>query len=81
MRLQKKREFNKYQSQQRDKISQGQDIYSPGTCIIMEYSILNGLIEENLSKQHNVRIRKLPGATVDNLNHHVHPRSKKQIFD
>ena len=30
-------------------------------------SILNGLIEENLSKQHNVRIRKFPRATVDEI--------------
>ena len=35
-------------------------------------SILNGLIAENLSKEHNVRIRKYPGATVDDLNYHVH---------
>ena len=56
--LQKKIEFNKYQSQQRGKISQDQDIYPPGTCVIMGDSILNGLIEENLSKQHDVRIRK-----------------------
>ena len=67
VRLQKKIAFNKYQSQQRHKISQDQDIYLPGTCIIMGDSILNGLIEENISKQHNVRIRKFPGATVDDL--------------
>ena len=42
----------------------------------MEDSILNGLTEENLSKQHNVRIRKFPGATVDDLNYHVHPSKK-----
>ena len=41
-------------------------------------SILNGLIEENLSKQHNVRIRKFPGATVDDLNYHVHPILRKK---
>ena len=35
-------------------------------------SILNGPIEENLSKQPNVRIRKFPQATVDDL-YHVHP--------
>ena len=44
----------------------------------MEASILNGLIEENLSKQHNVRIRKFPGATVDDLNYHVHPILRKK---
>ena len=36
-------------------------------------SILNELIEENISKQHNARIRKFPGATVDDLDYHVHP--------
>ena len=65
-----------YQSQQRDKTSN--DIYSPGTCVIRGDSILNGLIEENLSKQHNVRIRKFPGATVDDLNYHVHPILRKK---
>ena len=41
-------------------------------------SILNGLIEENLSKQHNVRTRKFPGATVDGLSLHVHPILRKK---
>ena len=53
VRLQKKLEYNNYQSQQRDKISSDQDLYPPGTCVIIGDSILNGLIEENLSKQHN----------------------------
>ena len=38
--------------------------------------ILNGLIEENLSKQHNVRIRKFPGATVDDLNYDPSQKTK-----
>ena len=78
VRLQKKLEYNNYQSQQRDKTSNDQDIYSPGTCVIIGDSILNGLIEENISKQHNVRIRKFPGATVDDLNYHVHPILRKK---
>ena len=73
VRLQKKLEYNNYQNQQRDKISNDQDNYPPGTCVIIGDSILNGLIEENLSKQHNVRIRKFPEATVDDLNYHLHP--------
>ena len=44
----------------------------------MGESILNGLTEQNLSKQHNVRIRKLPGNTVDDLNYHVHPIFRKK---
>ena len=44
----------------------------------MRDSILNGLIEENLSKQHHVRIRKFPGSTVDDLNYHVHPILRKK---
>ena len=48
MRLQKKFEYNNYQSQERDKISNDQDIYLPETCVIVGDSILNGLIEENL---------------------------------
>ena len=78
VRLQKNIEYNNYQSQQQDKILQHQDIYPPGTSVIMGESILNGLIEENLSKQHNVRIRKFPGNTVDDLNYHVHPILRKK---
>ena len=74
----KKIEYNNYQSQQRDKTSQDQDVYPPGTCVIMGDSILDGLSEENVSKQHNVRIRKFPGATVDDLNYHVHPILRKK---
>ena len=44
----------------------------------MGNSILNRLIEENLSKQHNVRIRKFPGATADNLSNCVHPIQRKK---
>ena len=73
VRLQKKIESNKYQSQQQDKILQGQDICPPGSCVIMGGSILNRLTEENFSKQHNVRIRKFHGATEDDLSYHVHP--------
>ena len=47
VRLQKKIEYNNYQSEQRDKISQDQDIHSPGTCFTMGDSTL---IQENLSK-------------------------------
>ena len=41
-------------------------------------SILNGRNEENLSKQHSVRIRKFPGATVNDLNYHVQPILRKK---
>ena len=44
----------------------------------MRDSILNGEIEENLSKRYNVKIRKFSGATVDDLNYHVHPILSKK---
>ena len=78
VRLQKKLEYNDYQSQQRDKISNDQHIYPPGTCVIIGDLILSGLIEENLSKQHNIRIRKFPGAIVDDLSYHGHPILRKK---
>ena len=71
-------EYNNYQSQQRDKISNDQNMYPLGTCVIIGDSILNGLIEENICKQHNVRTRKFPGATVDDLHYHVHPILRKK---
>ena len=36
-----------------------------------------GLIEENVFKQRNLRIRKFPGATVDELSYDVHSTSQK----
>ena len=47
------------------------------TCVIMGDSILNDLTEENLSKQYNFSMRKFLGATVDDLNHPVHPIFRK----
>ena len=72
IRLQKKLAFNKYQNQQLNKTSQGKDIYLSGTCVIIGDSILKGIIEENLPKKHNIRKRKFPGATVDDLNNPKH---------
>ena len=47
-------------------------------AFIIEDSILNGLIEENISKQHNVKIRKFPRTTVDDLIYHIHPILRNQ---
>ena len=40
-------------------------------------SILNGLIEKNLSKI-SLGVRKFPRATVDDLNYHVHSILRKK---
>ena len=81
--MQKKIEYNNYLSQQRDKISNDQAIYPPGTCVIIGDSIFSGLIEENISKQHNVRISKFPGAIVNDISYHVYlilRKKPKHIF-
>ena len=41
-------------------------------------SILNGVIERNLSNDQSVKVTKFPGATVDDLRHHVLPIIRKQ---
>ena len=41
-------------------------------------SILNGVIERNLSNDRSVKVRKFPGATADNLRHHALPIIWKQ---
>ena len=69
----KKLTFNNSQFQELTRSFQEQDIYPLGASLFTKDSISNALIEENLSKQHNVRIRKFPGVNVDDLNHHVHP--------
>ena len=47
----------------------------------MGKSILNGLIEENLSKT-SLGVSKFPRATVDDLSYHVYPilRKKRKHF-
>ena len=41
-------------------------------------SISNGVIERNLSNDRSVKVRKFPGATVDDLRHHALPIIRKQ---
>ena len=41
-------------------------------------SILNGVIERNLSNDQSVKVRKFPEATVDDLRHRVLPINRKQ---
>ena len=41
-------------------------------------SILHGAIGKNLSNDRSVKVRKFPGATVDDLRHHVLPIIRKQ---
>ena len=44
----------------------------------MDDSILNSLIERNLSNDHSVKVRKSPQVTVHNLQHHALPVIWKQ---
>ena len=41
-------------------------------------SILNDVIERNLSNERSVKVRKFPGAIVDDLHHHALPIIRKQ---
>ena len=48
--------------------------YPDGTAIIIGDSILNGIIQERLSrKEHVVKVHNFRGATVDDMKHHVIP--------
>ena len=53
------------------KLEEKPDTYPPNSCVLMGGSILNGVIEINLSNHRSVKIRKFPGATVDDLQHHA----------
>ena len=44
----------------------------------MGNSILNGVIQRNLSNDRSVKVIKSPGATVDDLRHHALPIIRKQ---
>ena len=52
--------------------------YPPNTCVLMGDSILNGVIESNISNDRPLKVRKFPGATVDNVRYYALPIIWKQ---
>ena len=80
VRLQKDVQFKEYQRlhSEKKKLKEKPDTYPPNTCVLMGDSILNGVIERNLSNDRSVKVRKFPGATVDDLRHHALPIIRKQ---
>ena len=49
------------------------------TTLIVGDSIINGVLEEGLcGGAQNVKVRNFPGATVDDLNHHIIPLLQKK---
>ena len=80
VRLQKDVQFKEYQRlhSEKKKSEEKPDTYPPNTCVLMGDSILNGVIERNLSNDRSVKVRKFPGATVDDLRHHALPIIRKQ---
>ena len=81
MRLQKDAQFKKYQRLylEKKKLEKKPDTYPPNTCVLMGDSILNGVIETNLSNDQSVKVRKFPEATVGYLRHHTLPIIQKQV--
>ena len=79
-RLQKDAQFKVYQGLhwEKKKLEEKPDTYPPNTCVLMGDSILNSVIERNLSNDPSVKIRKMPGATVYDLRHHALPIIRKQ---
>ena len=79
MRLQKDSQFNENQRLHLEtkKLEEKSDTYPPDTCVLIGDSILNSVIEENLSNDPSVKGRTFPGATVDGLRHHALPITGK----
>ena len=80
VRLQKGVQFKEYHRlhSETKKLEEKPDTYPPNTCVLMAGSILNGVIERNLSNDRSVKVRKFPRATVDDLRHHALPIIRKQ---
>ena len=80
VRLQKDVQFKEYQRlhSEKKKSEEKPDTYPPNTCVLMGDSILNDVIERNLSNNQSVKVRKFPRATVDNLRQHALPIIRKQ---
>ena len=72
-RLQKDDLFKEYQRlhSENKKLEEKPNTFPPNTCVLMSESILNGVIERNLSNDRSVKVRKFPGATDDDLRHHA----------
>ena len=80
VRLQKGVQFKEYQRlhSEAKKLEEKSDTYPPNTCVLMGDSILNDVIERNLLNDRSVKVRKFPGATVDDLRHHALHIIRKQ---
>ena len=78
VRLQKDVQFKEYQRlySEKKKLEEKPDTYPPNICVLMGDSILNGVIERNLSNDRSVKVRKFPGATVDDLRHHFYTNTE-----
>ena len=73
VRLQKDALLKKYQRLHISKLEEKPNTYPPNACVLMGDSILNGVIERNLSNDQSVKVRKFPGATDDDLQQHALP--------
>ena len=63
---------------EKKKLEEKLGTYPPNTCVLMGDSILNGVIESNISNDRPLKVRKFPGATVDNVRYYALPIIWKQ---
>ena len=84
---QKKEEFYQFKSKQpidtnmNESLSKlkHQGLYSSGATVIVEDSIINGVIEERINKKdRSVKIHNFPGATVADTEHYLIPITQKK---
>lgn len=67
--------FQKYKKQlkveQIQKEQWNADLYPPGTCVLLGHSILNRIVEGNLSKEQTVKIINFQEPTVEDIQPHI----------
>ena len=52
-----------------------------GTTVIVDDSILNGIVGKKLcGKGRLVKVKRFPGSTVDDLSHHIIPIIRKESY-
>ena len=62
-----------------DNINSSQDLYPRNAIVIVEDSIINGIIEDRLRrKNHAVKVGNFPGANVEGMQHNLMPIIKKK---
>ena len=85
VKINKREEYYRYKNNvqsnaAKENITTEKGQWPKNTILIVRDSIINGVLEEGLcGGGRNVKVINFPGATVDDLNHHIIPLLQKRL--